>query len=241
MDYLRQERHCLIFLLTLLLHSVTQVTAQVMPSMPAMPSPPASSTSSFLVSTDPYAGGPSSPTSSSSSFGSPMPTANDQIPPSQDFNNQQSNTGILNYYFLLLGVFIIIVALVWWALVRRNKRKTVLSRNNRESALARDLGDTPAGRRWGNGRFGFTRQPGPEEGLDERGQAPPPYMPAPPQAAFHPDTTQYGPGAGHVIPLQDLAGHGPKPPEYHERPVSGYGAAETGPSITHDDSRAWPK
>ena len=211
-----------------------RITAQVTPNMAAMPSLAASPTFPSTITIL------SLPAATSSSLGPPMPSATDQIPPSQNTNNQQSTNGILNYYFLLLVGFVIIVALVWWSLIRRNRRKTAQSRNSRQSALARDLEGMPPGRRWGNGRFRLAREPAPEEGLDERGQAPPPYMPASPEAAVHPEASHTGLGEGQAIPLQDLSGHRQKPPEYDERPVSVHDNANIGPStIPQTEPRPW--
>ena len=209
METFWQQRCYLTFLLPLLYQLTRQVTAQV-------PSGAAISTSSMPPDPDPGNIFPAAQTSSSI----PMPTATDHAQTSSSSSNtnssQQTNSGILNYYFLLLAVFVVIVALVWWSFVRRNRQKMALSQHNRQSALARDLEGMPGSRRWTNGRFGFQREPAPEEGLDERGFAPPPYMPAPPDATVHPDATHNEPGAGQAILLQDISGQEPKPPDYDE-------------------------
>ena len=195
-----------------------QITAQ-----PAMPS---SSTSP--APTDPDVGNYLNAAYTSSSSGVPMPTTSDNAPqPASNNSNREGTSGVFNYYFLLLAVFVIIVALVWLSLIRRNRQKLALSRHNGQTALARDLEGTPGGRRWGPGRWRFPR---PEEGLDERGQAPPPYMPAPLDATVHPNATHNEPGAGQAIPLQDLSGLEQKPPDYDEHLAPTPDTAETGPS-----------
>lgn len=215
MTRLWQQRCYLTFILSLLVLWAGQVTAQVTSDMLAT----LTSGSTGLLSPTPAfpdAGDLSPPTSTTPSSTIPMPSATDSVSISDtnnDNNNQQSNSGILNYYFLLLAAVVVIVALVWWSLVRRNRKKMARSRYNGQSALARDLEGMPGNRRWVTGRFMFPR---PEEGLDERGQAPPPYVPSPPEAAVHPDATHSEPGAGQAIPLQDLSGGGQKPPNYDE-------------------------
>ena len=182
-----------------------------------------------------------------------MPTPTDHAQTSSSSNNaspsQQANSGILNYYFLLLAVFVIIIALVWWSFVRRNRQKMALSQHNRQSALARDLEGMPGSRRWPNGRFGFLREPASEEGLDERGVAPPPYMPVPPDATVHPDATHNEPGAGQAIPLQDMPGQETKPPDYDEHTaptlpahdVSGMGPSTQPQRTSHSWLRPWQR
>lgn len=195
-----------------------QITAQLaMPSSSTSPAP-----------TGPDVGNLLNAAYTSSSSDVTMPTTSDHAPQSTSNNsNREGTSSIFNYYFLLLALFVIIVALVWLSLVRRNRQKLALSRHNGQSALARDLEGMPGGRRWRSGRWRFPR---PEEGLDERGQAPPPYMPAPPDATVHPAATHNGQGAGQAIPLQDLSGHEQKPPDYDEHLMPTCNTAETGPS-----------
>lgn len=80
------------------------------------------------------------------------------------------------------------------------------------------------------------RQPRREEGLNERGEAPPPYVPKEPEPAYT------GPGGeraglGNDIPLQDLTRSDQKPPDYDEGPSSSpSGPAVAGPGLVvlHD-------
>lgn len=213
MKRLYQQCCYLTFLLLLLLLWAGPITAQVTSDMLATPtSRPRSSISPLPIDPD------TSATSATSSSSTTMPPATDPaaVFDSNNNNNQQSNSGVLDYYFLLLAAVVFIVGLVWWSLVRRNRKKMARSRYHGQSALARDLEGMPGSRRWVTGRFRSSREPAPEEGLDERGQAPPPYMPSPPEAAVHPDATHTEPGAGPAIPLQDLSGEGQKPPNYDE-------------------------
>ena len=81
------------------------------------------------------------------------------------------------------------------------------------------------------------QEPKPEEGLDERGEAPPPYMPKSPPAAAHPDggrSDPYNPSSSTDIPLQDLSRHGDsKPPEYSVTSTSEHGSDLARPALSH--------
>lgn len=96
------------------------------------------------------------------------------------------------------------------------------SRHVGQSALARDVEGWHGGRRWGHGRPRFPgtgREAMPEEGYNERGEAPPPYMPALLEAAAQPGGTHQQSGEGQAIPLQDMSSDGRKPPDYVEPPL----------------------
>ncbi|KAL8992456.1 MAG: hypothetical protein Q9188_007578 [Gyalolechia gomerana] len=164
------------------------------------------------------------------------------IPNSADDNSLNENDndkGILNYYFLLLALLIIIIGIVYLAYARRQRQKVLQSRRNGQRALARDLERWPGSGPWGPGRFRMprssARQPRREEGLDERGEAPPPYVPKEPEPAY---TGPRGdrPGLGNDIPLQDLTRPDQKPPDYEEGPSSAVGPAAvgTGPVMRHE-------
>ncbi|KAL8931771.1 MAG: hypothetical protein Q9216_007076, partial [Gyalolechia sp. 2 TL-2023] len=152
-------------------------------------------------------------------------------------DDDDNDNGILNYYFLLLALLIIIIGIVYLAYARRQRQKVLQSRRNGQRALARDLERWPGSGPWGPGRFRMPRssprQPRREEGLDERGEAPPPYVPKEPEPAYT------GPGGdrtglGNDIPLQDLTRPDQKPPDYDEGPSSAPGGqpnAGTGPAM----------
>ncbi|KAL8799010.1 MAG: hypothetical protein Q9182_006222 [Xanthomendoza sp. 2 TL-2023] len=150
----------------------------------------------------------------------PIPTSSFSSPPPSHDNDQTNNNGILNYYFLLLALLIILLGILYLLFARRQRQKIAQRRQNGQRALARDLerwggGGGP----WGPGRFRMprthgTRQPRREEGLDERGEAPPPYIPK------EPERTYAGNGAAREIPLQDLSRMDHKPPDYDEGPSS---------------------
>ncbi|KAL8801204.1 MAG: hypothetical protein Q9200_007014 [Gallowayella weberi] len=174
-----------------------------------------SSFSNDPIETD---GIPATPTSS---FPSPSPSRDD---------DQTNNNGILNYYFLLLALLIILLGILYLLFARRQRQKIAQRRQNGQRALARDLEHWGGGGGpWGPGRFRMprthhgTRQgPRREEGLDERGEAPPPYIPK------EPEQTYAGDGAAREIPLQDLSRMDHKPPDYDEGPSSMRGLGTTG-------------
>ncbi|CCD44181.1 hypothetical protein BcDW1_4257 [Botrytis cinerea BcDW1] len=112
---------------------------------------------------------------------------NRQISSSTDPDEENTSSHVYNYYFVIVAVFVVIVFFLLLYITQRRKRKALLRRHNGQNALARDVQSfadfrTRFGpRRGGAGVMGMTmgtmganreRQ----EGLDERGEAPPAYM-----------------------------------------------------------------
>lgn len=123
-------------------------------------------------------------------------------PQSSDVPN---SSGLLNYYFLLLAILVFVVLVGYYFYARRRRRKIARLRTRGQSALARDLEGWPG---WRRGRWaGNDRER--LEGLNERGEAPPPYMPRIPQEVMIREDVERG------VPLQDLGES--KPPDYHPR------------------------
>lgn len=180
-------------------------------------------TAQFLLADEPSAESTTSssgaPTSSSSPFattpstGVPAPTGYGA--PLSNPQQQTSNTGILNYYFLLLAIFIVVIAIAYCILIRRRKRKVARSRSSGQNALAQDLQGWTGARGWGRNRWrsGGVHEPQAEEGLDERGEAPPPYMPGEPPPA-HLDAGNSSSGHNAPIPLSTIERDEGKPPDY---------------------------
>ncbi|KUJ18424.1 uncharacterized protein LY89DRAFT_684330 [Mollisia scopiformis] len=90
---------------------------------------------------------------------------------------------VFNYYFLIIAIVAVLFCLCILYVGRRKKRKAALLRSQSQRALATDVagfrarfgnrtGRTNAGS-YGGGRPRLDRL----EGLDERGEAPPPYVP----------------------------------------------------------------
>ncbi|CAD6440311.1 73064edf-a0e5-4ae9-aa0b-e050d4a978a9 [Sclerotinia trifoliorum] len=100
---------------------------------------------------------------------------------------EDTSSHVYNYYFVIVAVFVVIVFFLLLYITRRRKRKAELLRNNGRSALARDVQAftdfrTRFGpRRGGSGLMGMTMatmggHSERQEGLDDRGEAPPAYV-----------------------------------------------------------------
>lgn len=162
--------------------------------------------SETVSSTPSIVGAPSTTTPSSST-----PSYVDNGP--QSDVHPPSNSNLLNYYFLLLAVFIVIFVLIYYILARRRKQKIAHMRSTGQNALAQDLEGWPGARRWVGGNWGGrSRENRREDGLNEQGEAPPPYMPKEPEEAV-----VRAEGIGGGIMLREIRGEDRKPPDYHER------------------------
>ncbi|KAK0251739.1 hypothetical protein LTR91_001745 [Friedmanniomyces endolithicus] len=189
---------------------------------------------------------PSTPTTTG------MPTPNDGGlggSPSSDPGNSPGpgDHSLVNYYFVFLAIIIAVAALTSFLLYKRRRAAILAGSLNRQTALSRDLttwragdggDDYAAGRSargyWHGGPARSHEDAGPEEGLNELGEAPPAYVAPPPKEARGGD----GEMAGHerfgvdgpAVPLQTLSREeaGLKPPEYVERSagVDGEGAGQ---------------
>ena len=144
----------------------------------------------------------------------PTSTALSAIPSATDdaaYNPEgDGDKGILNYYFLLLAVFIIIIIIAYWSIARRRRNRLIRLRDNQQSALARDVETWPGRRRGVGARWrNVGVDPTVEEGLDERGEAPPPYLKEPEPA--HLDTRE-------GVELHNMPPQEGKPPDYDAGP-----------------------
>lgn len=143
----------------------------------------------------------------------PKTTANGQISnPADDPPDRQS--GLLNYYFVFLALFILLLFLGAYLVHRRKRALKARYRNSGQNALARDLDGWTGTRRWMHGGWrGGDGTAGRTEGLNELGEAPPPYKPA----GEGPEGAGNGPPQ---IPLATLsrgeASMPQKPPGYGE-------------------------
>jgi hypothetical protein len=128
---------------------------------------------------------------------------------SDDEEVSDSDAYAFNYYFLLLAVFAFFVAALLWYLHRRRAKKRALVRRSGQHALARDIEGWAGTRRFMHGRYRpsnavLVRQ---NEGLNEHGEAPPPYQPK-----------VDGPTVDVTIPLQTLSrdeNERSHPPQYY--------------------------
>ncbi|KAB8737518.1 hypothetical protein FH972_026477 [Carpinus fangiana] len=149
-----------------------------------------------------------------------------------------------NYFYIFIAVFVIIVIIALWGSRRRHQRRKAILLNRRQSALQQDATGWPTTRRWlhGNRRQGsddireyYHR----EEGLDARGEAPPPYMPG----NNNEPRQQPGDPAHLTVPQAALTRDSPhKPPEYQATvtPVADVrvdddARATPGSSSTHEE------
>ena len=141
--------------------------------------------------------------------------------------------GIVNLYFLLLGIFVALLIFVYWLVARRQRTRKLAMATRRQDALAADLnrrlsaGQSQSGRLDDSGRMvgdeartlrnqrndPSSLNSGQEEGLDDRGVAPPPYLAKVPNAVIvdsHRGDDEHG-----GIELQNLEHmEGSAPPGY---------------------------
>ncbi|KAI4106747.1 MAG: hypothetical protein LQ339_002939 [Xanthoria mediterranea] len=137
------------------------------------------------------------------------------------------HNNILNYYFLLLALIIILLGILYLTFARRQRQRLAQHRQNSQRALARDLERWGGGGPFGPGRFRMPRnthrvrpsRPRTEEGLNESGEAPPPYISKEPEPAH----LGRGMGQGASIPLHHLDTMDHKPPDYDEGSSSRHG------------------
>lgn len=119
---------------------------------------------------------------SSSAENPPSQSEPPDIYPATDGSTQQPvhDAYVFNYYFLFLALFAVLIAtLLWWLHLRR-KRQKQQRRLSGQHALARDVEGWAGARRFMHGRYGrfhTSTRVRHIEGLDEHGEAPPPYQP----------------------------------------------------------------
>ncbi|KAK4626437.1 hypothetical protein CLAFUW4_04636 [Fulvia fulva] len=143
-----------------------------------------------------------------------------------DNDDTRDTVGLVNYYFVFLALVVCIAGVAAYLMYKRKQKYGAFLRNSRGSALERDVGsyDARARRRYWQGRWRSTDYSR-EEGLNEHGEAPPPYMPKTREEEANPH--------GLTVPMQTLsrdeAGLN-KPPDYYSanpQPVE-HGAQSAG-------------
>lgn len=118
---------------------------------------------------------------------------------------------VFNYYFLFLALLAVLIAAgLWWLRLNKNRKKQQM-RLSGQNALARDLEGWPSARRFLHGRLGRNQNPiqsrtqtRREEGLDENGEAPPPYQPKTEVAVSHEPVAEGEHTSTIAIPLRTL-------------------------------------
>lgn len=157
------------------------------------------------------------PESESTSTPSIAPTPEPSAGSSPD--NHNSGNRPFNYYFLIVAVvgLVFCIGILWFT--KRRKQKAALMRFQGQRALARDVEGWRG--RFGVGRAGGTSRSIRQEGLDERGEAPPPYVPGskPPSIRTtdgrRPSTTVRSVGVEDVE-MGDMRRDDNAPPDYEE-------------------------
>lgn len=189
-------------------------------SVSSISSPPTTSTSrphsytytSPFTYTGPHHRNLTATTSTASSTGSLSPLyTEDATYGNSDSDSDRSS--IYNYYYIFIALFLIAVVAGLYFVRRRRHAKRAGRRHLRQTALARDLDGWSGPRRWlyGNWRTDHVAQLRREEGLDESGNAPPPYQPGAVGSAGRGDLH-----APVAIPLRTFSRThlGTKPPDY---------------------------
>lgn len=115
---------------------------------------------------------------------------------------------VFNYYFLFLALFGVLLAVFLWWVHKRRKRRKEQMRLSGHNALARDMEGWVNTRRWFHGAWrhneaaAFVRR---EEGLNEHGEAPPPYEPKSDAVAVQNAAEPRDRESGLAIPLRTLS------------------------------------
>ncbi|KAF4550424.1 Hypothetical protein D9617_17g046920 [Elsinoe fawcettii] len=160
--------------------------------------------------------------------GLPPTTGSSNRPPTSE---QTDRDNLVNLYFVFLLLLVLLFGLVAWLYYRRRKRRMTAIREGQRSALERDL-SSGSGDWFGfltSGREGRRRWLPAlgrgQEGLDERGEAPPPY-----EARKNEE---------RGLRLRDL-GEGGKPPDYEVVEVGSptVGGSTVGGSVRSGSSRS---
>jgi len=95
------------------------------------------------------------------------------------YPGERQNASFFKYYYIFLIILAVLIAIAIWLIRRRKVRHLTVRRQNGQQALARDVEAWPGTRRLLHGRCRATNSVllRRTEGLDERGEAPPPYQP----------------------------------------------------------------
>lgn len=171
----------------------------------------------------------------SSPMSSPTSTNDDGLPAhtdeAHDGDQGKSDTvSLVNYYFVFLALIVCFAGLAAFFMYKRKKKYGMIIRQSREGALQRDLNTWDpirARRRYWQGRWRSTDH-SQEEGLNEFGEAPPPYVPKTSDGESGHQNGVNGP----AVPLQTLSREqaGLKPPDYTEAHVQSVAADAGSPT-----------
>ncbi|KAK3719201.1 hypothetical protein LTR37_004420 [Vermiconidia calcicola] len=163
-----------------------------------------------------------------SSFGfSSRPEFTDNATGGSNNDNYEDaqSSNMVNYYFVFLALILCVVALFVILMFRRKSIAARRMHSSREYALQHGHGDGRGGPGWANSNAERRRywqgrwrsaEASREEGLNEHGEAPPPYVPK--TSLEERDRNGAGEAIGPAVPLQTLSREhaGLKPPDYEE-------------------------
>ena len=162
-----------------------------------------------------------------SASATPTPSIHDSAPKGDNDNGADSH-GLVNYYFVFIALIMCVFAFGLFIVLRRRSRAKRRSQFRQSGAIERDFGGlranvgdggwanwNPERRRNWQGRW-RSAEVSREEGLNEHGEAPPPYIPKRRSEEEHQDDTVHD--GGPAMPLQTLSREdaGLKPPDYDE-------------------------
>ncbi|KAI5208107.1 hypothetical protein E4T39_01528 [Aureobasidium subglaciale] len=187
----------------------------------------------------------------SDAYSTPTPTRVYSSTDTSSDEERKSFGSLYQNYFVLVAIVIAIALVGGFVLYRRKKRTVYRTNAQRQAALSRDLEDQGlrGNRGWGWGALSRDYSSGPtlhgqpvtvrggtgltpwrcrreEEGLNEVGEAPPAYKPAPDDSHTVLETGQPTPSTDAVIapalprPTLGRENTGLKPPDYTETVVS---------------------
>ncbi|KAI9055888.1 hypothetical protein LZ554_000826 [Drepanopeziza brunnea f. sp. 'monogermtubi'] len=176
----------------------------------------------------------------------PSPTQTQNQPLASNNNDSSNGDGIrgtsrlsFNYTYAIVGVIALILLLAIIYIGKRRRQKAAIVRLNSRAALARDVEGYRT--RFGIGRAAMRRAhaggmrvgvapPERTEGLNEEGEAPPPYNPgSKPPSVRSTDGVRQGGRVREVEmqDIQDMTRPRPGPPGYHEQTSAGSGVNGT--------------
>lgn len=137
------------------------------------------------------------------------------------------------YFYVLIAVGVSLTLFCLWLAYKRRKLVKVTRDTDRQRALAQDAQGWRPSRIWQNGRGrdgAVDARSMHNEGLDERGEAPPPYLHGEPAVVGHGEPIPTYDG-GDGIPLQTFTMrgdiHSMKPPDYLETVIEARGSSSS--------------
>ncbi|KAI9653945.1 MAG: hypothetical protein M1831_005630 [Alyxoria varia] len=137
--------------------------------------------------------------------------------------HHKDSSSYVKYFYVFVALVVVILVGTLSLFFRRRERRKVQRRESRHTALAQDLTGWPSGRSWWTRERLTGRRVRRDalEGLDERGEAPPPYKRAPEDPGGDHTHGSHGEGPRSedvtVPPPAFVAREeGQKPPSYEE-------------------------